>query len=603
MKFDNFLKNKICLSTFEYEIQDSKIIISGDSSINSTINSIINSNNIKSVEIQDGITGIDDNTFVDCSTIEEISFSTTLTEIGSNSFVNCQNIKEIILPDSLESIGESSFCNLGITSLNIPSKVTQIGLRVFQKNSNLTQLTVAEDNENYTSINNILYSKDMKTLIVSAEMNSETITIPENVEIICDYAFFIHSITSVSLPNTLKEIGFGAFQETGLTSIELKNVESIGMYAFYGCKKIQSIIFSQNYKEILNYTFTYNDVMKSLIIPGTVKTINAYAFAEYNALVDLTFNEGTEEIGESAFYSCDSITKIQLPTTIKSVGTAAFSDLSNLADVSLPSSLEFINEYLFFQCYNLKTINLNNVKRIGANAFGRCNNLIVLLFDKVELIGREAFSFCSSIQNISLPKTLTTIQPFAFYGTKSLKCIQIDQNNTNFVVIDNVLYTADQQELVIFPASNNISEFSTPGSVEILRGGSFSFLQFLNVLTISSKVETIENSTFTFSTSLKTINYCGSKVFTGSYFFETYNLTISVPNLDSIPKFGDLQTTQVDGICMIDESNNSKKVLIIVLTSITVAVVITLIIVVVLVIIRKKKKAAIATSTNEKPLI
>lgn len=82
---------------------------------------------------------------------------------------------------------------------------------------------------------------------------------------------------TVSLPESLKEIGDGAFsQREGLTEIDLKNVEVIGEDAF-------------------SYTG-----LRELLIPGTVKEVGA-AFDSCIQLKTIRLSEGVEAIGDEAF--------------------------------------------------------------------------------------------------------------------------------------------------------------------------------------------------------------------------------------------------------------------------------------------------------------
>ena len=123
---------------------------------------------------------------------------------------------------------------------------------------------------------------------------------------------------TVSLPESLKEIGDGAFsQREGLTEIDLKNVEVIGEDAF-------------------SYTG-----LRELLIPGTVKEVGA-AFDSCIQLKTIRVSEGVEAIGDEAFsfagsgngsegeyvtYLTDEkagFVNVYLPSTLKRVGANVF---------------------------------------------------------------------------------------------------------------------------------------------------------------------------------------------------------------------------------------------------------------------------------------
>ena len=369
----------------------------------------------------------------------------------------------------------------------------------------------------------------------------------------------------------------------------------------------------QDKKIIIYGNSTLNSTINSIIKNNSIETVEINvgiteigdsSFDGCSTIHEISFpTTNLTKIGDFAFTACTNIAKLELPSSISSIGAAAFREMSNLVEIILPQSLESINEYLFFECYNLKTVNLNNAKTIGANSFVRCNNLESISLDNVEHIGREAFVFCTSLKNVTLSKALTKIDPFAFYGTKMLNSITIDEANTNFVVIDNVLYTADKTEIVLFPASLNESEFTTLSSVKTLRGGSFAYTEYLHTLTISKEVASIGNNTFAFASSIKTIYYCGSRIFNGNYFFENDNVTVAVPINSLMPKFGDLNTTQVNGICNIEEFAKAMNTVLIITCTLGAAVFVIVVIVIIWLVIKKKKAANLAASTNEKPLI
>ena len=127
------------------------------------------------------ITGIGKEAFYDCDGLTSISFPESLTYIQGRAFQYCKGLASITLPQNLKSIDYCAFWGCeGLTSINIPSKVTSIGAGILGGCINLTTLTVADDNETYKSENNVVYTKDMKTLI-SAAASLSSVTIPAGV--------------------------------------------------------------------------------------------------------------------------------------------------------------------------------------------------------------------------------------------------------------------------------------------------------------------------------------------------------------------------------------------------------------------------------------
>lgn len=97
---------------------------------------------------------------------------------------------------------------------------------------------VDEGNESYMSIDNVVYTKDGKTiLIVLAEREGEFV-IPNTVTTIGEYAFVqCGKLTSVTIPRSVTEIGANAFK--WCESLKMIHAlpgtpPAVGLEAFYG---------------------------------------------------------------------------------------------------------------------------------------------------------------------------------------------------------------------------------------------------------------------------------------------------------------------------------------------------------------------------------
>ena len=84
--------------------------------------------------------------------------------ISSHIVRNNISVTEVVLPQSLKVLGFEAFKKIGITKLEIPAGCTKIGINVASGCPYFTEYIVAESNPNYTAVDGVLYSKDMKTL-------------------------------------------------------------------------------------------------------------------------------------------------------------------------------------------------------------------------------------------------------------------------------------------------------------------------------------------------------------------------------------------------------------------------------------------------------
>ena len=169
-----------------------------------------------------------------------IKFNGNVTSVGDWAFNGCSGMTSIEIPNSVTNIGGRAFRKTSITKINIPNGVTSIGNRAFSSCTGLTSITIP----------------DSVTFIDEALFHScsglTSVTISSDVTCISDYTFSYCSglkrlnsdIDGVfNIPNGVTSIGKSTFYEcSSLTSIDIPSgVTSIGSSAFWGCTSLTSI--------------------------------------------------------------------------------------------------------------------------------------------------------------------------------------------------------------------------------------------------------------------------------------------------------------------------------------------------------------------------
>ncbi len=225
-------------------------------------------------------------------------FHTSDDVIGDYAFSGCSRLTSLTIPSSVTEIDESAFegCS-GLTSLTIPSSVTWIGRSAFEGCSGLTSLTI-----------------------------------PSSVTRISESAFEgCSGLTSLTIPSSVTWIGRSAFKGcSGLTSLTIpSSVTSIGKSAFDGCSGLTSLTLPSSVTRISESAFEGCSGLTSLTLPSSVTEIGGYAFKGCSRLTSLTLPSSVTWISESAFDGCSGLTSIYVSwESPLSIDASTFKDVN-----------------------------------------------------------------------------------------------------------------------------------------------------------------------------------------------------------------------------------------------------------------------------------
>ena len=187
----------------------------------------------------------------------------------------------------------------------------------------------------------------------------------------------------VIIPDTVKEIGYGAFKgnKTILKVVMPDSVEKMDNAVFNGCENLMEIRFSHSLKEIPDYTCTACAALEKVVIPDGVTSIGDYAFGNDVADVSMSFTEikfpkSLKSIGNGAFNRNTAIMEINLPDGLESIGTYAFEKNTSLVKVSFGDGITELSDGVYSGDKLLKNISLPyGLKSIGKNVFAENNSL------------------------------------------------------------------------------------------------------------------------------------------------------------------------------------------------------------------------------------
>lgn len=234
------------------------------------------------------------------------------------------------------------------------------------------------------------YNGNDAVVNIPSEINGTPVTTIGNA------AFRDSSVTSVTIPASVTEIGANAFAGcTNLTSVtyggDWSNLTiQSGNPAVEDAAKDAANEQLFDFEFILNNTavvvISYKGTAADVTIPSRYKgkpvtMIDHAAFHNNSAVTSVTIPDSVTAIPDDAFGFCSQLTNISIPNSVTFIGFSAFNSCTSLKSITLPSSLSTIQSYAFYNCGNLETIRIPvSVTSIGNYAFDVCPSLMTVTY-------------------------------------------------------------------------------------------------------------------------------------------------------------------------------------------------------------------------------
>jgi len=228
--------------------------------------------------------------------------------------INVSN--QYVIPSFVKNIGEQSFANVvNLSSITIPSTVINIEDNAFIRIWGLTKFIVDNNNQHYSSHNDILYNKQ-KTKLISYPINKtdSLISIPNTVTNVIPYAFYnATNVTKIVIPESISYIHSYTFSYiNNLTDIEV--VPENNNYS-----SESNILFNKDKTILIKYPIGIQD--SSYIIPYSVTSIAKDAFKYTTKLNVIRILDSVTHIGIDTFIYTHLTTVIISSTNALSISS------------------------------------------------------------------------------------------------------------------------------------------------------------------------------------------------------------------------------------------------------------------------------------------
>lgn len=300
--------------------------------------------------------------------------------------------------------------------------------------SNLSSTSYEHDTVIYRYVpvesqDDFVYTENGSGITLTAvNLTDSTVTVPtvidgKTVTKIGDRAFASSSATSITIPNTVTEMGASIFEN---------------------CSNLQQVTLSSNLTFVDVCLFKNCISLSSVSLPSEITVLSDGMFLGCSSLSSVTLPEGLEEIGSHVFGGCTSLTDITIPEDVSELGIGIFSGCASLESVTLPEYITYIPDGMFEGCTSLAEIGIPaDVNTIGNSSFKNCIALTEIELpapsantsasahtaDAAQVrkantgltsLAESAFEGCTSLRRVSIPSSVNTVGAKAFYGCEEL---------------------------------------------------------------------------------------------------------------------------------------------------------------------------------------
>ena len=288
-----------------------------------------NSEGIKEVIVEEGVTSIGYGAFYKLPNLETVVLPSTITEFSggdkifgtstdgrwdkvSYSFAECTNLKNLTLTEGMTCIGGYAFAGCtSLESVTVPSTITKWGEYSFYQ---------------CTSLKDII--------------------LEEGITVMGCRAFSQTAVESVVIPSTIENWMQSVYRDRSVTIPETQS-----NLAFAECENLTSVTFAEGLKTIKNTVFYNCTSLKKVVIPASVTDIS-YAFYNCTGLEEVRFAEGSELTALSAwsFAYCENLKVIDIPRGVTEL-TSGINNNSFNGCSSLESIYFYGTESLYMSDY------------------------------------------------------------------------------------------------------------------------------------------------------------------------------------------------------------------------------------------------------------
>ena len=366
--------------------------------------------------------------------LTHIEIPDTVTEIGEYAFSGCSNLETVNFGANLTAIGRCAFADCtALKMAQLPEGLLYIdGDAGYQGGGTFCGCTSLEEAYIPSTLEECGYYYGG---IFEGCEQLDRVIFGDGIPRIPEYLFYkCLGLTHIEIPDSVIAIGQSAFSHSGLATITIPDtIVEYESGILQNCADLVSAKLSENALSIPGQMFSGCTSLESIELPYGVTQIQDSTFYNCTALKEISLPDTVTAIGQSAFYGCGSIENLKwMPETVTSIGSNAFQNCTSLLEADLPDLVSALGSGAFQGCTALTSVKTgNDLLTIQANCFQNCTKLEkIFLNDGLTTIGDYAFQGDKTLIEVTLPDSVTDLGTHTFQGCTALTRVTLSNGLT-----------------------------------------------------------------------------------------------------------------------------------------------------------------------------